>query len=107
MPKDYQEEIEEISINITSYLAGVLTSGLYDRLENDIIKVLTTYGNARELQGVEKVRKGVPEEVSLFPMADHHMTDQELRDEEMRIFGMNYRRKTVLDHIAKVKSELK
>jgi hypothetical protein len=61
MSKDYQEEIEEISINITSHLAGVLPSGLYDRLENDIIKALTTYSNAR----VEEIIK-IVEETDFF-----------------------------------------
>jgi hypothetical protein len=95
MPKDYQEEIEEISINITSYLAGVLTSGLYDRLENDIIKVLTTYGNARELQGVEKVERGVPREIR----EDGYTGWDEA-------FMHNTCRQATLDHITKVKSEL-
>jgi hypothetical protein len=102
MPKDYQE-IEEISINITSHLAGVLPSGLYDRLENDIIKALTTYGNARELQGVEKVEKGVPEKSELkfnrnVPGYDEANAEQD---------GWNDCRQATLDHTAKVKSELK
>ena len=64
MPKDYQEMIEEISINITSHLAGVLPSGLYDRLENDIINALTTYGNARE-EEIIKIIKSTLGETSL------------------------------------------
>lgn len=39
---------EEISIDITSHLAGVLPSGLYDRLENDILKALTTKDKEKE-----------------------------------------------------------
>jgi hypothetical protein len=94
MPKDYQEEIEEISINIISHLAGVLPSGSYDRLENNIIKALTTYGNARELQGVEKVEKGVPAR-----------NDAE-SDSIAFANGFNTARIATLDHIERIKKEL-
>jgi hypothetical protein len=38
---------------------------------------------------------GLPGEVSVYLEAYIHMTDRELRDEEMRVFGMNYRLQTI------------
>ncbi len=45
---------EEISIEITSHLAGILPSDLYDRLEKDIIEVL----DQKDDEGEDTYAKG-------------------------------------------------
>jgi hypothetical protein len=107
MPKDYQD-VERIVEGFftkqsdTGYSVdnaasgGDLNSKEYVReyLTPKLLELLTTYGNQRELEGVEKVEKGVP------PM-NSESWDKEYRD------GYRKARQTTLDHIAKVKSELK
>ena len=56
-PKTNEEQNEEISIDITSHLATVLPSGLYDRLENDILKALTNKDKEREEAVAEVYKK--------------------------------------------------
>jgi hypothetical protein len=83
MPKDYQE-VERIVEEIfdTEYIGGNQPN-----LNKDYIRqALTTYGNARELQGVEKVEKEIQEV----------LRGRYTREDDI-----------ILNHIAKVKSELK
>jgi hypothetical protein len=111
MPKDYQEIERIVELLKEQYIEKFrktwgfpLTDEQAEEMDwwRDKIKTtLTTYGNARELEGVEKVEKGVPEE--------KHATAN--NNEESKLVylavGHNSVREKVLDHIAKVKSELK
>ncbi len=71
-------------------------------LTNWLRQALTTYGNARELQGVEKVEKGVPEKESVTITCGPCS-----QEESLLVEGHNTFRQIILDHIAKIKSELK
>jgi hypothetical protein len=68
-----------------------------DAGEMTVVKLgyVTTLQKEAYRQALEDVLAGLPGEVSVYPDAHIHMTDRELRDEEMRVFGMNYRLKTV------------
>jgi hypothetical protein len=94
MPKDYQE-IERIVEEIKDYDENVGWVCWPD----DVKKALTTYSNARALEAVEKVEKGVPEKIPEFVAVSP--------EDALNIEGYNKCRQATLDHIAKVKSELK
>jgi len=96
MPKDYQE-IEKIAKDLWRHIHFL--SGENDaRAILRITQVLTTYGNARELQGVEKVEKGVPAE------KEHDREDSIFEDSNKA--AHNICRNITLDHIERVKKEL-
>jgi hypothetical protein len=60
---------------------------------------LTTYGNARAVEAVEKVEKGVPEAI--------YLPVESTENGHLKAVGSNLLRKAVVDHIAAIKSELK
>lgn len=114
MPKDYQE-VERIVEEFRTRFDSLLGKPVCCQMKNNdcgcdghtyadeavafIEDTLTTYGNARELQGVEKVEKGMPA-IQELPSS--------LQDPAgfMRVTGFNNCRQATLDHIAKVKTEL-
>jgi hypothetical protein len=80
----------------------IITSdgGLYVAVDAHWLRTtLTTYGNARELEGVEKVEKGVPEAI--------YLPVESTENDHLKAVGSNLLRKAVLEHIATIKSELK
>lgn len=56
-------------------------------------------------QALKDVLAGLPGEGSVYRDAHLHMTDRELRDEEMRVFGMNYRLQTIRAQIESLLSK--
>jgi hypothetical protein len=102
MPKDYQEVemiVEEFDAFLDKYTGkhdkdSWIKQTLYEdtvQVRKDLIvkefrTTLTTYGNARELQGVEKVEKKIQEVLK----------GRYTREDDI-----------ILEHIAAVKSELK
>jgi hypothetical protein len=95
MPKDYQEVeriVEELKDRLNlreETVRGIDEVAL-------VHNVLITYGNSRALEAVEKVEKGVP-------------TKSEPRGawESGEVMGWNDCRQAILDHIERVKKELK
>lgn len=105
MPKDYQE-IEKILEELDNFIDNTVYNEcpyiVYSQLKDlvsELSTTLTTYGNARELAGIEKVEKGVPEK--------EQRTILDSKNSRNYAIGYNVCRQTTLDHIAKVKSELK
>jgi len=104
MPKDYQE-IERIVEECLQHspLKAFFEDNLYQSTDvyadtkERITKALTTYGNARELIGIEKVEKFVKNQLITDPDTKDHPLN-ELRNEETQ---------ATLDHIERVKKELK
>jgi hypothetical protein len=103
MPKDYQEMIAfaEIDGVAVSVFQGVDSLTLTVSGSKEYTKQidLTTYGNARELAGIEKVEKGVPAE------KEHDREDSIFEDSNKA--AHNICRNITLDHIERVKKELK
>ena len=105
MTKDYQE--------VEAFKAKLWELGLTAK-DIDVDAFLTTYGNARELQGVEKAKKEVEEYSKGIAKLHDRMIGSTHEDCKMMLaFDMHSRRVAIkhitkrLDHIAKVKSELK
>jgi hypothetical protein len=119
MTKDYQEEVEEIINRLTVEFdtnnlwksddgdtAYVAIGNLWNSIRKEMTEALTTYGNARELEGVEKVEKGVPHKqqgVEEEIQRGGSVTKVDIEGEQC----WNACRQATLDHIAKVKAELK
>jgi hypothetical protein len=59
MPKDYQEELIEDFYQHMLKSTPVLSSFERASLKLKVKELLTTYGNARELEGVEKERERI------------------------------------------------
>jgi hypothetical protein len=68
---------------------------------------VTTYGNARALEAAEKVEKGVPAEVPTLAVLAGGGSKPSEYYRAGENWGSNNCRQATLDHIAKVKSELK
>jgi hypothetical protein len=105
MPKDYQE-VERI-VEEFQNKDHIITSdgGLYVAVDAHWLRTtLTTYGNARELQGVEKVANIIRElryhEDSISHLISRGGIDWQNMQGKMSAFN------EALNHIAKVKSEL-
>jgi hypothetical protein len=112
MPKDYQEVekiVEEFEDNFCFGFVKGRPIHLDDHVDAKeaidwLRAALTTYGNARELEGVEKVEKRLPtvEQVMIPSLMAG-------RFEFERVYfltGKDEYRKATLDHITKIKTEL-
>jgi hypothetical protein len=84
MPKDYQK-VED------KYLDLLAAWGETPLDKEEVLNILSTYGNTRELEAVEKVEKGVPAPLdkSYYAAEVQHTC-----------------RQATLDHIERVKKEL-
>jgi len=81
-------------------------TALYESKAEKLNEATTQTATEAYRQALEDVLAGLPGEVSVYLHAHHHMTDRELRDEEMRVFGMNYRLKTVRAQIEGLLSKI-
>jgi len=102
MPKDYQEELLKPFEWLKDYPAlpdPECSHSVYD----DIKRALTTYGNARELQGVEKVKKGVPEEIRTGTFTKEWEGGGHITEDGS--IGFSLCRQATLDHIERIKKE--
>lgn len=95
MPKDYQEEDLAKMIDLYGTFCADPSKGNPELQAEMIMTTLTTYGNARELEGVENVEKGVP--IKSEPRGAW---------ESGEVMGWNDCRQATLDHITKIKTEL-
>jgi hypothetical protein len=102
MPKDNQEEYqswhEDLQVLMEEYweVWESTTDVRLRREQFDKLKAfVTTYGNARELAGVEKVKSYVKDQPELHTMSNG------------QVFRNVIDRQATLDHIAMIKSELK
>ena len=59
VPKDYQEKTVELLLEIVEDTKNLVKEDVWTthELREEFNKLLTTYGNARELQGVEEARQ--------------------------------------------------
>ncbi len=103
MPKDYQEITHEILGNLELVLIDKSIDGsdvadIWERFKPTLEIILTAYGNARELEGEKKA----VEEFENKRDDDSCECDNCFRWRKYYKNKLNY-----VDHIAKVKSELK
>jgi hypothetical protein len=115
MLKDYQEDTtaEKLAHEIAKLFDDGFATPTFGQIEK-IELLVTTYGNARELEGVEKAKKEVEEYSKGIAKLHDRMIGSTHEDCKMMLaFDMHSRRVAIkhitkrLDHIAKVKSELK
>jgi hypothetical protein len=111
MPKDYQE-IERIVEQICDFdfESKLWSDKGFDEFKDILRNKLTTYGNARALETLEMVEKGVPAVKDEFHMCATEMIDGVVVSSCPRFcHNVEYNQvvKSTLDHIERVKSELK